>query len=617
MNHSRLLLFCLTLCVWNSFASAAEKPHTRISLVSEVSSIRASKPFTVGLVMEMDPHWHTYWVNPGDSGLATKIDWQLPEGFSAGEIQWPVPKRISLSGLTSFGFENRAVLLTVITPPKNLTVGKSLTLRAKASWLECTDICVPGKGEATLSLKVGAEEKFDSKGALVISEARAALPVPLPPESVRAQRDDKNLKVDVRQSAPFREAFFYPEQEGYIQNAGEQKVQKTKDGFSLLVPLAYDASEHPAEVAGVIALTLEDGRKASYFLRSPIIQTPAVSLGKSGVQAASSLPLYLLWAFVGGLILNLMPCVFPVISLKVLGFVQLAGEDRRKVAWHGGMFALGVVVSFLVLAGVLITLRTAGEQLGWGFQFQNPKFTFLMALLMFAVGLNLIGVFEIGSSLTSLGSSERKGLFSSFLSGVLATAIATPCTGPFMATAIGFALSQSLIASLLIFGAVGLGMAAPYVVLSFFPGLLKFLPRPGAWMETFKQVMSFPMFAAAIWLVWLLAGQTGELGVLFILSAFLSLSISGWVYGKWAQPHLPAGTRAWGIAFTLLFLGGALWPIAHLADLVAGKKQSVENVSQGEWIPFSSGKLAELRSKEKPSSSILPPNGVSPVRRIN
>jgi cytochrome c biogenesis protein CcdA len=431
----------VTLAV--SFLSAADSKNVTAQLVVEPSAIAAGVPFTVAVKLIHAPGWHTYYKEPGDSGLPTKIDWVLPEGFSAGEILWPVPKRIELPPLVNFGYEGEAALLVVLSPPAKLS-GDRVTLGAKVSWLECREECIPGKAELSVVVPVGA-----SAGAPTADMAE-----------------------------------FFGRARGKL--VQRRAIEGAESGE---IP-------HPA-------LSQEEREKIR--LHSP--QEEREKLPGEGVTAAGEVSglVSMAFAFLGGILLNVMPCVLPVLSIKVLGFIQAPREVIRR---HGLLYGAGVVLSFLALAGLLISLRAGGEKLGWGFQLQSPVFVGFLALLFLFLALNLWGAFEVGTSLTRLGGLLKESSdWNAFLSGVLAVFVATPCTAPFMGSALGVALTQPVPTALAIFASLGVGMAVPYVLLSFFPGAVRWLPKPGPWMARLKKILSLLLFGTFIWLAWVLALQ--------------------------------------------------------------------------------------------------------------
>ena len=499
-------------------ANPVQQPHVTAGLIAEAESIQPGKPFWVGLELAMEKGWHTYWKNPGDSGLATSIEWQLPAGFTASGIHWPAPKKIKMPPLVSYGYEDAVTLPVLITPPSTLKIGESVTLRAKASWLVCKDICLPGEADLELKLRVS-----DS---------------PPPPEPASKMPSNASKLALARSRVPADERTWMQENQ---------------------------------------------------------LTTSEKMMAEKKMPEKKSLYIYLLFAFAGGLILNLMPCVFPVLSLKALGLIHHSGKHPWELRAHGLAFALGVLVSFWFLASALLALRAAGEEIGWGFQLQNPLIVGFLALLLFALGLNLMGVFEFNLPFLAKAGVRAHGLAGSFWSGVLATIVATPCTAPFMGAALAFALVQPVCVSLLIFTALAFGLATPYLALSFFPRLFRLLPKPGAWMESFKQAMAFPLFAAVVWLVWVLTQQRGSLAALWILTAMLLIALAVWIYGRWGGVHRSTATRWLAGILSLLFFAlglSALWMIGTLpvSSSTEAHDSSASALSIA-WQPYSVEKI--------------------------
>lgn len=594
-------------------------PHSSAELVSEFSTVAPGEPFTLGLVMKLDPEWHSYWVNPGDAGLGTKIKWADTGGVTISDVIYPTPHYIPTPPLASYGYENEVMLLLDAVAPKTWKPGDTVTLAGQADFLVCREVCLPAREAVSVTLKVGSEVEENADWALAFARTRAALPKPVSEVeglSVRAAHADGGYLIALKsasasgfQSVPVDRARFFAQETGVIQHAGEQP-RNLGDGELVLFAPASEYAKAPAErLRGLLALPESASWKAGEAVHTISFDVPVEALGSivmpakpsgPGGDLPSSLLVILLSAFAGGVILNLMPCVFPVISLKIMSFVQQAGEDRGKIRGHGFVFAAGVLASFWALAGLLLILRAGGAQLGWGFQLQSPAFVAAMALLIFALGLSMAGVFEIGASLTRLGAAggRPEGYGSSFFSGVLATVVATPCTAPFMGGALGYAIGQPAWESMLVFTAIGAGMATPYVVLSLNPALLKRLPRPGAWMETLKQLLSFPLFATVIWLVWVFGLQTGIDGATGLLAAMLFLGIAGWIVGRWNKYSIGVPARfATRIIAALAVIAGLAfaWNASgHRAPAATGG-----NGSAALWQPWSPAKVDSLLADGK------------------
>ncbi len=625
-NHSMktiktTFLTLVTLCAfglsaWSAHGQSVRTDYMETELVVETTSIRPGQPFWVGLRMKMDEHWHTYWRNPGDSGLPTEIHWTLPAGFQAGEIHWPYPQKIVLDILASYAYEGETLLLVEITPPADLETGSSVDIGAFASWLVCADICLPGEAGYQVTLPVsGGTPEAAEKWTDLFTEARENLAVSVPEWMVEAVISDSTVVLHATPPEWFRgdlaNVEFFPYSEDLIDYVSPQNLERTGTGYLLTMRRSGFFTGKPEQVTGV--LVTEEGWRgagseralavsAVYADNLPAAVAAAVSTGSGDL--VSGLWQALLFALIGGLILNLMPCVLPVLSIKVLGFIHQAGEDTRKVRQHGLVFTAGVLLSFLALASVLITLRAGGEQLGWGFQLQSPAFLVILSVIIFMFGLSLFGVFEIGTSLVGLGGSmdSGSGLGGSFLSGVLATVVATPCTAPFMGVALGYALTQSAVQSLAIFGFLGLGMALPYLTLSSVPSLLRYVPRPGAWMESFKQFMGFLMMATVVWLVWVLNLQTDPNLVALVMVLLVMVGLGSWILGRWGgiagsiRSRLTARAAAAVIIIASMAAVMSQVPGPAKAERTA---MSPANSAGLEWQPFSRQLVQDLRMSGK------------------
>jgi thiol:disulfide interchange protein DsbD len=641
----RFLTFLLIFCLVGQSRSVAQEstlddpsPHSQALLISETESIRPGEPFTVGLHLTLDPEWHSYWKNPGDSGEATSITWRLPEGFDAGEIQWPVPKVISFPPLVSYGYFDEVLLLVEITPPPGLAPGDTVSLEGRADWLVCIEDCFPAEAELELALPVrDAPPRLDPLDVRLFETARARLPVSGSEWAsvTRANERFFGLRIDPPDEVgPMFEAdseslWFFASDGDVIDHAAEQRPDW--DGETLVIRLARSgfARGTPDTLRGVLATRDASAGQAGLAVEiaAPIIiagssddpalaQMAEVDGAPSSGDGRSGLGLSLLFAFLGGLLLNLMPCVFPVLSLKVLGFAEHADAESDAAARQGAAFAAGVLVSFWVLGALLLSLRAAGEGVGWGFQLQSPLFVGSMAVLFFLLGLALLGAFEIGLSLTRLGArdpasarSGSSGLGRSFLSGVLATVVATPCTAPFMGAALGWAILQPPHETMVVFTALGAGMALPYVVLSLSPGLIGRLPAPGRWMQTLKQLLAFPLFATVVWLAWVFGLQTGVDGLTGLLIALLLVGLLVWTMqwrrgiGRRGGAKVAAGLAAVAIvalAAVTLLRASRLSPAGE-AVAVANSSWNLasdsDSVDWGDWSPRAE---SEIRDAGRP-----------------
>lgn len=596
-----LLVLAFPMLTWS--APVTDK-HVSVELISEVSTIAAGDPFWVALKISHEEHWHTYWINDGDSGLPTKIDWQLPEGFTAGPIVWPYPQKIIMDPLVSYGFEGDAYLLVQITPPEKLP-DTPAELKARVSWLMCKEVCIPGKANLSISLTTGSETKLDPAQSSVFETARRNLPSDKSDWKFSLNIDDSTIRILATPPPGAQEITswdLFAIEKGIVAASLDKQWGKTSSGYEMV--LTREVSDDPlpdffrAVLVSNPSMSREAGKNAiEIALPFTIAAQPSTDLPP---EKTYSLLIICSFAFLGGIILNLMPCVFPVISLKILGFVNQARQDPRAVWHHGLVFAAGVMVSFWILAGLLIALRAGGESIGWGFQLQSPHVLIVLCLLFFTLALNLFGVFELGLSLTSSGGSlaDRQGWSGSFFSGFLATVIATPCTAPFMGVALGYALTQPAYVSMIVFTSLALGMAFPYLLLSRFPSMLKILPRPGAWMETMKQIMGFFLLATVIWLYWVLASLVSTNTLTFVLAAFLMVGIAVWILGKW-DTLVKSGSVRWRgrIAAALFVVAAVALGFNHIernnASVASGGDQNG-------WEAFTPERLAELRAEGKP-----------------
>lgn len=614
-------LFLTTLAVaFAALVPLTARAHVKASLVAAETAIVPGKPVQVALRLVHDAHWHTYWLNPG-TGLATDIKWTLPPGWTAGPILWPAPHAIKdkTGMVTGNGYEGDLLLPVTLTPPADLAPGTKVTFNASAEWLMCEEVCMPGDAKVSLTLPVASTPMPDATFGPRLAAVIAGLPRTDAAWKLSATRDTKNVTLNVSPAGPPtgrapipRDLRFFSDDNLVAYDLPQTVTPNSSGGFVLTLPISSDSPKDAAQLLGV--LTSETGWLADGSLRGLRVELPfaaavtaasgsqlpaakALSTGNApGAPASASLLSTLLLALVGGLILNLMPCVFPVLGIKILGFVNQAGHDRKKVIMHGLVFALGVLLSFWTLATVLAVLRAGGDQLGWGFQLQSPLFVFGLAAVMLIFAMNMSGVFEFGLAATGVGSNlqTKSGLAGSFFTGVLATIVATPCSAPFLAPALGAALTLNTIESFAVFTAIAVGLAAPYLLLSIFPAAVKILPRPGAWMETFKQFMAFPLYATVAYLTWVLAGQTTESGSLMALFGLVLIALGAWIYGRYNAPGAkPARARFGLIAGALVFALGTWtgWPADIAAQTAAAKASGAPEIVWEKWSPEAVAKL--------------------------
>lgn len=597
-SKSAIWFAAVLLCVCGAWSRGFSQPvrtqHLTVELVTERAAIAPNSDFLAGLHFILDSGWHIYWINPGDAGLPPRVDWQLPKGVTAGEIQFPAPKRLPLGPLMDFGYEDRVLLPIPMRADGSLKPGTTANLRGHVHFLVCSSVCVPGQAEVTKTLPVAAQlPSPDPKIEPLFVETERRLPTGLlPGESVSVLQTKTAFVVTVRTGHRIDSAQFYPFQPNLIDNAAPQPVQPLADGVRITVPKAQGLEKIPPQIHGLVELQNGKAYEFTSAIGAPVPSAP--------VNGGGSLARILGLAFLGGIILNLMPCVFPVLFIKGLSLVQSSGEERKRLRVHGALYTLGILVSFWIMVAVLLALRAGGSHLGWGFQFQSPYFVAFMALLFFFLGLSLAGQFEIGLSLTSTGGelAQRGGYMGSFFTGVLAVLVATPCMAPLLGAAIGFALAQSAGVTFAVFTLLALGLAFPYVVLTVQPVWARFLPRPGKWMEYVKQAVSIPIFAAMIWMIWVFGLQTGMGAVTALIAGMLLTAIAGWALGHWPAKWLST------IIAILLLAGAIALPMYAVQQSPSLRVRSSATVAgtpvNRTWQPFSPQKLASLRAQHKP-----------------
>jgi thiol:disulfide interchange protein DsbD len=592
-------------------ADPVQTGHIEVELVSQEAGVAPGSTVYVALRQKIQPGWHTYWRNPGDAGDATRIVWTLPAGWTAGDIVWPTPEKSRVGPLLDFAYTGEVLLPVPITVPANAQVGSVVTLKAAAAFLVCEQVCVPEDAVVTLTLPVvagmpGTDPKWGAK----VAETLAKAPKPAGLKAV-FELQGSVLKLAVTgaplKGADVSGAFFYPYSGKVIEHPPEQAIERGPEGLTLSLTPGYDftqAEAKPTELSGVLALN-----GAAYEITATPGTIPAAAGGLGAPPAAPAkahgsaegaglgLPLAVAFAFLGGLILNLMPCVFPILSMKAASLTAHA-HDAGKTRVQGLAFLAGVVVTFLVLAGLLIAVRAGGAAVGWGFQLQSPAVVAALALLMLLVALNMSGVFEVGASVQGVASgASGSGIGGSFLTGALAVLVAAPCTAPFMAGALGYALTQPPLLSLAVFLGLALGFAAPFVILAFVPALLGRLPRPGPWMDVLKKGLAFPMYATAAWLAWVYSQQTGSIPLAALLAASVLVAFAAWLYGL-AQARQIGGKGA-AVPFAL----AALSLVAAVALVVVGVRAapaaSTPAAAASAEAPAGPGLASEPWSPEK------------------
>ena len=595
--HRLALIFAtflvLTITLPAHAANSADVAHLRVQLIFPQSQLYPGGKNQVGLYFKLEPGWHVYWKNAGDSGEPPRIQWTLPDGVSPSPLEFPAPARLPLGPLMDFGYENEVLFPSHFTVAPNIKPGPA-TLHAKVAWLVCREVCIPGKAQLDQNVQLLRSAPPNASMSAVDSalwSRLARLPLPLPTgDKAVFQPTSSGFRLAVNTGRRESQAAFFPSDQSILDNPSPQKLTATPQG--LVLDLKKDASltTNPPHLNGVIELA--DGRNYE------ISAAPGTVAAATPAPALGELPGIAGLAFLGGLLLNLMPCVFPVLFLKGLALVNSGAEERHKLRAHGFVYAAGILVSFWALVAALLGLRAAGATLGWGFQFQSPAFLALMAGLLFLLGLSLAGQFEIGLTFTSAGGSlaAKQGYAGSFFTGVLAVIVATPCTAPFMGAAIGYALAQPAVVTFAVFTALALGLAAPYVALTLQPAWTRLLPKPGAWMDVLKQAVSIPIFLTVVWLVWILAQAYGANLLAALLAGFLLLAIGGWFLGRWPARRWAAATAG---LFLLAFIGLAVFA-PRLASSPAPAASASTSGQSAAWQPWSPTVVSSYQSQGRP-----------------
>jgi len=516
------LLFCASLISAGAFSnSIVDASDSRIEILVESNSMKPGDDLLVGFKFTLNPGWHTYWENPGDAGEGASIKWNLPNDVDASKILWPGPERIPVEPLMTFGYEDEVVLLSKIYTSETTTI--PVTLNAQVSWYTCKEICIPQEAEVSIPIDLGNKTSSTSKGLL--DKTLEQIPEQFQ-GTYRVQKLDDSyiLQGELEKMGQYDSMYFFPKDYGLTNYTENQIYEINKDSFSLQIK-ASEIEIKNKSFEGVIAVNKNE--------EVTFIEIDYPLLTKNISQEFSILTL-IIFAFLGGLILNVMPCAFPILSIKVLRFVEQSRDSTYKTLQQGLLFSLGVILSFITIAALLIALKSGGESIGWGYQLQSPVVVSLLFYLFVVLGFVFMSNIVLGGSLARLSSISfnKSDSLESFLTGVLAVIVASPCTAPFMGSAIGFALLQPSFYSILIFLGLGIGFSLPYLILSAKPSLLSFLPKPGQWMETFKQFMAFPMWASALWLLWVLSSQVNNQEVIQVLLGALLITTGLWLIEK-------------------------------------------------------------------------------------
>ena len=577
-----LVLFLICFFPHSTFSNSYfNTGQSSVTLLTESNQVGGEETLLVGLEFNLSPGWHTYWENPGDSGEGASIKWNLPSGFKASTILWPGPKRIPVEPLMTYGYEDKALLLTEIKSPKEFS--NPVKISAKINWLTCKDICIPQEGQVDMTLIKGPKvaNQFTSK----LKEVALTVPKNFPsPYRVSVINEKIFLQFEKEGSRNISEAYFFPSKYGLINYTADQKLEKNDNSFSLELSSA-EVQLKTNTLKGVLKLKV-DGIKEFYTLDLPLeknTNNPLVTI---------SLLTAIIFAFLGGIILNAMPCVFPILSIKILSFIEQSQGSKEKLFHHGLVFSAGVLTTFLAVSALLIFLRASGEAIGWGYQLQSPWVVSLLIYLFVVIGIVFMGNIVLGSSFGNLGTlvQNQKDLTSSFFTGVLAVVVASPCTAPFMGPALGLALLQPGLKSIVIFLALGIGFSLPYLILSIYPQLLSKLPKPGEWMQTLKQIMAFPMWASALWLAWVLSSQVDMQSVFAVLLGALLIALGLWLLEK--TQNSASILRRVTLIFFLGLMIFSIWLLPITSDNNSPNLKNEENA-------FSAQKLSSLRSEQR------------------
>jgi thiol:disulfide interchange protein DsbD len=581
----------------SAFAQGPPAPADLVSadIAAETASATPGSTLWLDLHLEIKPGWHIYWQNPGDSGLPTAIDWKLPPGFSAGQIRWPVPEHFTQNGIGNYGYAGPADLLIPIAASKDLVAGETAVLEGEASWLVCADICIPGGANLSLRLPIAAQPGVpDPAVAAVFAKARGKVPMPAPFETrFTASGPDFRLLVPASALAGLHDATgtFFPINQSLIDAAAEPRHARHAGALEIVLPKAAAAALASPTLDGVLLLRGRDGAERAFDISANPVPG-ALSEGSISWWQA------LLLAFAGGVLLNAMPCVFPILSLKLLSLARQSHARRRGQLGHGLAYMAGVLSSFAALGGALLALRAGGQAIGWGFQLQSPIFVAVLAYLLFAMGLSLSGVVGFGTSLAGAGGplAARSGPTGVFFTGVLATVVATPCTAPFMGAALGFALIAPAALAIGIFLALGLGLASPYLIATLAPGWQRIIPQTGAWLDFVKQLLAFPLYGTVAWLLWVLIHEVGPDEAFGALLGFVLVAFAMWIYGS---TRLAAPLSRW--LGTGLAIGGSAAAIFLAISLTGGGAAPTDTARHGlQYQPFTSEGLAALKVEGRP-----------------
>ena len=613
-NFPKILAALFLLSTFAVHAQVVVGEHVDAELVAEMTAVAPGQDIWVALRLQHMENWHTYWKNPGDAGRATEIQWTLPAGVTAGEIIWPTPQRFELpADLIDFGYEDEIFLLTQISVPADFQE-ESLNISANAQWLECEDICIPGGALVNLTIPVLPDNQvtLNENWAEGFAATRAAIPVSNVSFNNTYSIADGSINILIQATEPVfensRDIMFIPGEHRVFNYLAVQEITYQLSSLQFSQQHHQRLNAAPEEITGLLLVTYDDGQQIAYEIvaQSDGIDATNIALLTATADtafnssSASDLNLLLVFCFalLGGMILNLMPCVFPVLSLKVLSLASGSKSSLQTKRLHGLSYTAGVILAFLLLATVLLALQAGGAMVGWGFHLQSPWFISILIFLFFVMGLSMSGVVEFGTSIMGLGSGlqEKRGYSGSFFTGVLASVVASPCTAPFMGAALGFAFTQPPPIALAVFFALGLGMALPFLLISFNPALSSLLPHPGKWMLTFKQILAFPLYATAVWLLWVLGNQAGPDGMTLVIAACVLLALAAWLY----QRRLGIRSAFWRYANAFIILLCLLVTLGVLRSPLLETRTLAQPVgADAVYEQYSDARLAELRNQGK------------------
>lgn len=614
MKHATIIFWLisqvLTLYIW---AQSPLNSPVEAQLICPNTSIQAGKPFWVGVHLHIKDPWHVYWQNPGNIGLPPSIHWSLPEGFDVSDIFWSTPEKFEDLGATTYGYKEDVLLLVKMYPPASLHTQEA-SIKANVSWLACDELCIPGNAQLSLSLPIEATEKA-GPDAPPFEETIAKLPSANPHWDVKVTYDSQAVEIIAHylgDTLDLKDIYFFPNHEWLLAEPSQQANIKGNE-VTLKLPINPESNEGEAPnqaietVKGILKLSRQEGGRIIHEAIQVTVHAKPAILSSAPSQHQEAPPPAKLgyffqalgFAFLGGLILNLMPCVFPVIGLKIMHLTKQAKEDPIHIKLHGLVFSTGILITFIALASLLIAFKEAGTQVGWGYQLQSPSFVTFLILLFFVLSLNFFGFFEWGYFLVGTGYrlEEKSGIWGSLFAGILATIVATPCTGPFMGVALGFALAQPPVQSLAIFSGLALGMASPYILLAFNPGWVRFLPKPGRWTLIIRQALAFPLLASVIWLIWVLGKQSSMDIAVGILFSLLLVTVGIWILHTFANKSYKPLIQLTSILFAIVLI---IAGVTNAFALANKDRHSEEETSSWHWTAYSDETLNALLNDKHP-----------------